>query len=597
MKIVNFGSCNIDYVYQVPHFVRPGETLSSTDLNRFPGGKGLNQSIAMARSGCKVYHAGCIGQDGLFLKELLAEAGADVSYLKVTDSPSGQAIIQVDDNGENSIILYSGSNAKITKEYIDEVLLNFEKGDIVVLQNEISNVDYIVEKAYDLGLTIVLNPAPFHEDLKKIDLNKISVLILNEVEAEEFSGESQIEKIKEFFKGKNIKTVLTLGSKGCLYFDKDTELYCPAFCVDVIDTTSAGDTFTGYFVSGLVKNLDIESNLRYASAASALAVSKLGAAVSIPISSEVENALKTLKSLSCDDTNKKRSFILGSDWWDDCDDVAALRILARKHKAGEIELKGVILDACMDISCASVSAFLQSEGLKGMPIGIDKEATDYKYYSANYHVNLAKNPHYAENADCMDGVKLYRKLLSETEGKTEIAEIGFSQVLTGLLESEPDEFSPLCGFELVKQKVEKLWIMAGSWEKGKENNFARNIRSRRAAGILCRKWPTPITFLGYEVGESVIHGTSLSDETDLLRKAMIDHGSSDGRSSWDPMLCLMACIGDEKKAGYTIVRGTASVNMKTGENSFVKDENGNHCYVIKDYPDEYYSKQIDEIIK
>ena len=297
MNIVNFGSCNIDYVYRVSHFVKPGETISADELSRFPGGKGLNQSIAIARNGIKVYHAGCIGKDGKFLKDILSEAGADVSYLKIVDAPTGHAIIQVDDSGENSIVVHSGSNHMITKEYVDEVLRHFSSGDILVLQNEINNLEYIIQAASSKGMRIVFNPSPFHPSLTKLDLSKLSYLILNEVEAYEFSGQKITEQICAYFRKnyENLKVVLTLGSNGCMYFDKNELLYCPAFSVIAKDTTSAGDTFTGYYISGLIQGMKTEEILKYASAAAALTVSKEGAASSIPVKQEVIEALHFLK--------------------------------------------------------------------------------------------------------------------------------------------------------------------------------------------------------------------------------------------------------------------------------------------------------------
>ncbi len=290
------------------------------------------------------------------------------------------------------------------------------------------------------------------------------------------------------------------------------------------------------------------------------------------------------------------NFILGTDWWTDCDDVAALRILTRMHKAKKINLLGVGINACMEYSAASLNAFLISEGLGDIPVGLDKEATDFYANRLIYQGNMAKNPHTVTNDDCIDAVKLYRKLLAGANGSVDIAEIGFSQVLAGLLESEADEFSPLNGMELVQQKVKKLWMMAGNWERerGNEHNFANNYRSRRAGEKVCRLWPTEITFLGWEVGNTVISGGNINN--DILGRAFEDLGFACGRSSWDPMLCLMACIQDENEAGYSVVKGTASVDGETGDNFFVKSECGRHRYVVKKHEDEYYSEQINAIL-
>ena len=188
MKILNLGSCNIDSVYSLDHIVEVGETENANTLELFPGGKGLNQSIAVARAGAPVYHAGCIGHDGKMLIETLKDAGVDVSYIKETDVKSGHAIIQVSAKGENSIVIFAGSNNMVTKDYIDTVLTDFGKGDMLMLQNEISNIDYAVEKAHEKNMIILFNPSPINEKICTIDFNKLSYIILNEVEAKSFSG-------------------------------------------------------------------------------------------------------------------------------------------------------------------------------------------------------------------------------------------------------------------------------------------------------------------------------------------------------------------------------------------------------------------------
>lgn len=289
MKILNFGSCNIDYVYSLDHIVEPGETETSYKLEIFPGGKGLNQSIALAKAGAKVYHAGCIGEDGGMLKDILVESKVDTAYLKTVDGKNGHAVIQVTSGGENSIFLYPGSNEMVEKEYIDSVLENFETGDILLLQNEISNVDYLVEEAYKKGMCIILNPSPFNEKISKIDFNMLSYIILNEIEAAAVAEtqEESISRIKN--KYPNLKIMLTLGSKGCVYSDDTQEIMQKAYKVKAVDTTAAGDTFTGYFVAGISNENEIKEVLKTASIASAIAVSRNGAAPSIPDKNEVLN--------------------------------------------------------------------------------------------------------------------------------------------------------------------------------------------------------------------------------------------------------------------------------------------------------------------
>lgn len=293
-----------------------------------------------------------------------------------------------------------------------------------------------------------------------------------------------------------------------------------------------------------------------------------------------------------------RNFILGTDWWTDCDDAVALRIISRFVNKGEINLKGIIINAAMEYSYASLKGFLLNEGIADMPIAIDLEATDFGG-KPSYQKRLKENfsPE-LENPEKSDPIKLYRKLLAESCGQVEIMEIGFLQVIAGFLESKADEYSPLSGAELVKSKVKKFWVMAGKWDKDgeRENNFCRNARSRAAAEKFCRICPVPVTFLGWEIGFDVITGGKL-EKDDPLYKVLCDHGSFNGRSSWDPMLVLLALIGDEEKAGYSLIKGTASVDPSDGSNYFEKNEKGLHGYVIKKFENQYYEDLINNIIK
>lgn len=222
MKILNFGSLNIDYTYDVDHFVRGGETLSSKALHLFPGGKGLNQSIAASRSGADVWHAGAVGKsDGEFLIKQLNEAGVNTDYVKRLEVPSGHAIIQRQPDGGNCILLFGGSNQEITRRMADEVLEHFGKGDYLLLQNEISEVGYIMKRAAEKGMRIVLNPSPMDEKIGKLPLENVDYFLLNEVEAESLCGEganrpeAMMEKLTKGFP--KAKIVLTLGSQGSLY--------------------------------------------------------------------------------------------------------------------------------------------------------------------------------------------------------------------------------------------------------------------------------------------------------------------------------------------------------------------------------------------
>ena len=291
MRILNFGSLNIDNVYAVDHFLRPGETMSSGTLEIFCGGKGLNQSIAMARAGAAVYHAGCVGNlDGEGLINALLKAGVDVSLIRRTDGVTGHAIIQVHKNGQNCILLFGGANQEITKTQVDETLASFEAGDLLLLQNEINELSYIIEQAEHKGMKIYLNPSPVTEDLLKLPLDLVDCFVLNEIEASDLNGESAPEEslpmlLRSRYEQADI--LLTLGDRGSVYWDGNTLLRQSAFSVKAVDTTAAGDTFTGYFIARLAAGFDRKEALLTASKAASVAVSRKGAAVSIPTIEEV----------------------------------------------------------------------------------------------------------------------------------------------------------------------------------------------------------------------------------------------------------------------------------------------------------------------
>ncbi|SES77426.1 MULTISPECIES: ribokinase [unclassified Pseudobutyrivibrio] len=290
MKVLNFGSLNLDYTYQVPHIVREGETISSNDVQMHLGGKGFNQSVALARAGVPVYHAGLVGEEGLDFYDACQECGIKTDYIKTVTGRCGHTIIQVDDAGQNSIVLFGGANQKNTKEYVDEVLKNFETGDILLLQNEVNELPYIIDQAFAKGMTIVLNPSPMNEIIDECDLGKVSIFVLNETEGQQLTGQTTPSTIVAAMEASfaNAKIVLTLGKGGSIFHHGDEELYQAAFDVDTVDTTAAGDTFTGYLIAGILKKQPMRDVLVNASKAAALAVKKQGAAQSIPFMSEVE---------------------------------------------------------------------------------------------------------------------------------------------------------------------------------------------------------------------------------------------------------------------------------------------------------------------
>ena len=293
MKVLNFGSLNLDYVYQVNSILIPGETQASTDRKIFCGGKGLNQSIALAKAGVPVYHAGLIGDGGEILLETCRDNHVNTEFIHQISGPCGHTVIQVDQNGQNCILLYGGANQSITKEFVDEVLSHFDKGDMLLLQNEISELDYIIEKASEKEMQIILNPSPYNNKLDKCDLNKISLFLVNEIEGEQITGYKDKDQILYAMAEKfpNARFVLTLGSDGAVYYDGKEKVFQDIFEVKAVDTTAAGDTFTGYFIAAVIEDRSVQEALRMAAKASSIAVSRPGATPSIPAMDEVKGKL------------------------------------------------------------------------------------------------------------------------------------------------------------------------------------------------------------------------------------------------------------------------------------------------------------------
>jgi ribokinase len=294
VKILNFGSINIDYVYTLPHIVTPGETLDSMSRDIFAGGKGANQSCALGLAGADVYHAGQIGEDGRWLLELLKGKAVNVDHTLVGDVETGHAVIQVESSGENSIILHGGANREIGVEQIDRVLDAFSEGDILLLQNEINHIPVIMQKASDRGMRIYFNPAPFSPEILTYPLDTVSVFIVNETEAAGLSGTEGMEDVMTSALRKqypNAGILMTLGASGVRYVDRDVEHRVEGRTVNVIDTTAAGDTFIGFYLACITEGGSIEEALVRAVTASSIAVSRPGAMESIPDKSEVEAEL------------------------------------------------------------------------------------------------------------------------------------------------------------------------------------------------------------------------------------------------------------------------------------------------------------------
>ena len=284
MRIYNLGSLNIDYVYSVEHFVSAGETLSSDKMEVFPGGKGLNQSIALARAGAGVIHGGIIGDGGDFLTEKMELSGVDTSRIKRAKASNGHAIIQVNRDGQNCILLHAGSNFKIDRGYIEAFLADAKENDILVLQNEISGLDDAFRIAEQRKLRIAFNPSPLKENIKQLPLKQVKWFFCNEIEGEALFGSGDVEIMKDNFLKNYPESVLilTLGSRGSMYISSEKSFYQPAFKVNAVDTTAAGDTFTGFFISAVSRGESVEYAMEIAAKAASVTVSKKGASDSIP---------------------------------------------------------------------------------------------------------------------------------------------------------------------------------------------------------------------------------------------------------------------------------------------------------------------------
>lgn len=290
MRVYNFGSINIDYVYRVERFVQPGETLASISLETVLGGKGANQSVALARAGMEVVHLGRLGKSDEWVISALNDFGVNTDAVQLLDGPSGHAIIQVDNNGENSIVLHGGANQSFDAATLEHLLKDARPGDWLLLQNECNALEEVFDIADKKQLHIAFNPAPMSPSIRKLPLARCGILILNEVEAAQLVGNADqnntldAEQIVTTLQQQypDVIIALTLGSKGATLLHNQHVFTVTAPVVDVVDSTGAGDTFVGYFLAGIISGLSAEKSLERACAAGALAVTVAGATPGIP---------------------------------------------------------------------------------------------------------------------------------------------------------------------------------------------------------------------------------------------------------------------------------------------------------------------------
>ncbi|WP_416307277.1 ribokinase [Neptunicella sp. SCSIO 80796] len=294
MAVINLGSINIDHVYQVEHFVQPGETLASSDYQRVLGGKGANQSIALARAGIKVLHLGALNHADQDFKQQMIDYGVDCGRVALTDIASGHAIIQVIPSGENAIVLFGGANQQITQQAIQATVDNADSNDWFLTQNETAQVPQALQMARQAGLSVAYNPAPVTDVVKQVNPDWVDLLIVNQTEAQVISGCDDLQTQIDYFQSQwpNSQVLLTLGQSGAKMISKSSVLSVDAYDVQAVDTTAAGDTFIGFFLAAFCGGMEAGQAMQQACAAAAIAVTKAGAAQSIPALTDVQNFIR-----------------------------------------------------------------------------------------------------------------------------------------------------------------------------------------------------------------------------------------------------------------------------------------------------------------
>ncbi|NOX39577.1 MAG: ribokinase [Alphaproteobacteria bacterium] len=288
MAIFNLGSINADYFYGLDHLPAAGETLAADDFIVGLGGKGANQSIAAVFGGAKVIHMGAIGTDGIWARDRLGEIGVDVEHVAVLEMPTGHAIINVDREGENSIVIFSSANVAQDEERIRAALDLARKDDVCILQNETNLVRFTAELAHQKGMRVIYSAAPFDADHAAGVLPFVDLLVVNEVEAAQLSQALGVGADKLPVP----EVLITKGGDGAEYRAGATEISVAAFEVQPVDTTGAGDTYLGFFVAGIDAGIDIKGAMTFAAAAAAIQVTRQGTAEAIPKLDEVEEFLE-----------------------------------------------------------------------------------------------------------------------------------------------------------------------------------------------------------------------------------------------------------------------------------------------------------------
>ena len=283
MAIWNLGSVNIDIVYGVSHILEPGETISATNRQVFLGGKGTNMSVAAARAAARVHHIGAVGKDGGWAAQRLLEYGVDTRNIAVLDTETAQAVIMVDPEGENAVLLHPGANAMVPQVTLQAALAEAVTGDWLVIQNETNLQRTAAQMGKRLGLKVAYAAAPFDAERVQAVLPYLDFLILNAVEA------AQLQAATGQAPGDLpvCDVIVTRGSAGADWHGTCGKEHFPAIKVKPVDTTGAGDTFTGYVLAGLDRGMPMDQAIMQATKAGALMVTRHGTADVIPDLSEV----------------------------------------------------------------------------------------------------------------------------------------------------------------------------------------------------------------------------------------------------------------------------------------------------------------------
>ncbi|MEP2472996.1 MAG: ribokinase [Paracoccaceae bacterium] len=288
MAVWNLGSINIDRFYRLPHLPAAGETLAASGFDEGLGGKGANMSVAIARAAAHVCQIGAVGSDGRWARDRLLEYGVDTRHIAQVDGASGHANINVDASGENQIVLYQGANHEISSDQIALALAEANTNDTFLTQNETNGQRAGAELAKQMGLRVVYAAAPFQADAVADVLDLTDLLVLNEIEAQQLEAATQLAVDK--LPVENV--VVTLGGKGARWYDQRNAQMTDvaAYPVTPVDTTGAGDTFTGFLVAGLDRGLPMLQALDLASRAAAIMVTREGTADVIPDLKDIEDA-------------------------------------------------------------------------------------------------------------------------------------------------------------------------------------------------------------------------------------------------------------------------------------------------------------------